>query len=341
MNATVTKYNLPPIPVCKIFTSEVTSEQEALVKCMSRKTLNDNDVIALKDAITFYKQLFPLLKAIDLSIISLEEAEDLKKYLGVVFNFNLMVSNDINFEFVFRISIIKDSFREKGKVRTPTYLKYPPLSLVKKVGVYNRANTNNKTVFYASFLEHVALRETKPQKGDKIILSVWKNITGKSFNSYPISNSAVANEGVQKATKAFQETKETIHPLMGEIMDLHFSFLASEFVKNSPIVNPKRLEYLYSAYFADRLLAPLKEGDPSPRYDFIIYPSVAWKHQHENIAMTDEALDTKMRIIHAVEYEVEDTFYDRELTLEEMPAKLRFIREAHWFEKDLIIWEDD
>jgi molecular chaperone DnaK (HSP70) len=37
-------------------------------------------------------------------------------------------------------------------------------------------------------------------------------------------------------------------------------------------------------------------------------------------------------------------FLDRlvqELEQEEAPAKLKFIREAKWFEKDLIIWEDE
>ena len=105
--------------------------------------------------------------------------------------------------------------------------------------------------------------------------------------------------------------------------------------------NANRLEYLYSAYFADRLLSPLREGDPTPNYDFIIYPSVAWEHKHENVAMTPDALENKMKLIHAIEYEVLDTEYDWTVDMDHMPVKMKLIREAKWFENDLIIWEDE
>jgi hypothetical protein len=339
----IQKFNLPPIPACKIYHANLQTnpEQDAILKCISHKALTAEDEMHLKEAIEFYKAVFPALQAIPLSEISLQDSEDLKKYLEAVFNFNLMVTNDIHFEVIFRVSVIKDSFLEKGKVRSPKYLRYPDLDIIKKAGIYNRANSFNATVFYASFHEHVALRETKPEKGQRIIISVWKNITGKPFNSYPITNASIQNEGVQKATKAFKETKAANHPLFAEIMDLILAFLASEFVKDVPINHPNRLEYFYSAFFADRLLSPLRADDPSPNYDFIIYPSVAWKHQHENVAMTKDSLDAKMKIIHAIEYEVGDTFYDKELGLDEAPAKLKFLREAKWFEKDLIIWEDE
>lgn len=306
MEQIIQKNNLPPIPNCKIYGADLKTnpEQDAITKCLNNESLSPNEENILKEAINFYKIVFPSLKAINLSKISYEEVEELKKYLNSVFNFNIMVFNDVHFEVVFRISIVKESFREKGKVRHPKYLRYPDLKIVKESKLYNRANTSDATVFYASFYENVALKETKPKKGDKIILSIWKNITGKPFNSYPITNSSINNDGIKKANNAFQKMKDSSHPLFAEIMDLNLAFLASEFVKSLPVVNPNRTEYLYSAYFSDKLLSPLREDDPVPNYDFIIYPSVAWNHQHENIAMTTNALDTKMKLVQATEYVV-------------------------------------
>ncbi|MBA3680491.1 MAG: hypothetical protein H0W73_04910 [Bacteroidetes bacterium] len=336
------KYNLPPVPACKIYHADMQTnpEQDVILKCINPEKITPEEEEVLKDAVTFYKEAFPALKAINLSVLSFEDAENLKKYLEAVFNFNLMVFNNIHFEVVFRISIVKDSFREKGKVRDPKFLRYPDLKIVQDSRLYNRANTCDTTVFYASFLENVALRETKPEKGQTIILSIWKNKTGKPFNSYPITNAKIKNEGIEKANKAFEETKTMNHPLFAEIMDLNLAFLASEFVKECPINNPNRLEYFYSAFFADRILSPLREDDPIADYDFIIYPSVAWKHREENIAMTTTALNNKMLLVQAKEFEVLETYYDQDLPTEVCPAKLRFIREANWFEKDLIIWDE-
>ena len=336
------KYGLPEVPPCKIYHSNMQTnpEQDAILKCLELKTLSTEEESNLKEAISFYKEVFPALQAIELSTLTYEEAEEIKQYLSKVINFNLMVFNDVNFEVIFRISIIKESFRIKGKVRDPKYLRYPDLNIIKESKVYNRANTCDTTVFYASFLENVALRETKPQKGQKIILSIWKNKTGKPFSSYPITNASVNNQWIQKSTKAFKETKEANHPLFAEIMDLNLSFLASEFIKDCRITNQYRLEYLYSAYFAERILSPLREDDPVADFDFIIYPSVAWKHREENIAMTTTAF-SRLELVLAKEYEVQETFYHLELPIETCPAKLKFIRAANWFEKDLIIWEDE
>lgn len=334
-------FDLPEIPTSKKYIDKMTPEQIAINKCISGDELTESDTATLKESIEFYKLVFPKLKEINLSIITEEQVSELKTYLKSVFNVMIIISNNINFEVLFRVSYVKDDFLEKGKVRKPSFLTYPPLNIVKKNGVYNRANSDEKTAFYASFYENVALRETKPQKGERIIISVWRNVSGKPFSSYPISNASVKNEGVEKATQALKETQKHNNPLFAEIMDLVIGFLATEFVKDCEIVNKKKFEYLYSSFFADQLLETREENELIPNTDFIIYPSVAWKHEHENVVVSSKAVDEKLKLVHLKEYLVEDTFYDKELTKEEMPAKLKFIREASWIEDDLIIWEDE
>ena len=334
-------FNLTDIPKSKRYVDDMTPEQHVIMKCINREKLTKEDESVLQESIDFYKNTFPKLKEVNLEVITKEEVLELKEYLDKIFNFNITISNDIHFEILFRVSFVRPEFTEKGKVRNPDFLKYPPIDVVKKKGVYNRANTDNKTVFYGSFYENVAIRETKPDVGDRIIISTWKNISGKPFNSYPITNSEIDNEGVQKSTQAFKETKEANNPLFGEIMDLTLAFLASEFVKDSEIKSEKRFEYLYSAYFADKILTPFIEGDPTPNLDFIIYPSVAWKHEHENVAITPNAVENKLKLIKLIEYDVVETYYDSILEKDEMPVKLKYIREADWIEKDLIIWEDE
>lgn len=334
-------FSLPEISNSKQYIGKMTPEQRAINKCITSELLTEFDVLTLKESIEFYKLVFPKLKEIDLSIITLEQVAVLKVYLNKVFNFILTISNDIDFRFLFRVSIIRENFLEKGKVRNSSFLGYPPLDIIKKNGVFNRANSNEKTAFYASFFENVALRETKPQKGERIIISRWENITGKPFSSYPISNSPIKNIGVQKATQAFNKTKKANNPLFAEIMDLVIGFLASEFVKDCEIRNPFKYEYLYSAFFADQILTPRNENETISDTDFIIYPSVAWKHKQDNVVIPPFIVNEKLKLVKAVEYIVEETFYEKELQKDEMQARLKFIRDSTWFEDDLIIWEDE
>lgn len=333
--------SLPTIPPTKRYVDKMTLEQKILAKCINHIDLNVNEEKALKECIQFYKTVFPLLKSIQLSNLQDEQVNTLKEYLNNVFSIEITVTNAIDFDLLFRVSIISDDFLEKDKVRNPGYLTYPPLELVKKKQQYNRANSYNKTVLYASFYEHVALRETKPKVGDRIIISKWKNISKKPFNSYAIAYSDVNNEGVSKATKSLHELKGKVHPLFEEIMKLILAFLASEFVKDTQFKNPKKYEYLYSAYFSDKILSLYSDETPEAKIDFLLYPSVAWKHVHDNVAIPPEIVNEKLKLFEAKEFIVKSTYYDKELNLNETPVELELLRESDWIETDLIIWNDD
>ena len=318
----IQKFNLPVIPACKIcFSDKNNPEIDAMFKCQNEESLTTKDEEALKEAIVFYRNLFSVLKAINLTTLMLDDAILLQKYLDQAIDFSLLVRNDATFNRIYRITLAENSFREKGKIRNTKYLKYPPVEVVKKAQRYNRSNTFNKTVFYAASNWHISLLEIKPQPGQKIIMSVWEPRTDELFNCYPISNTSINNDAVKEATEQFQLHKMTIHPLCAEILDMILAFLASEFVKDVKTINPNRLEYLYSAYFSDVILGPIISDDESAICDFIRYPSIAWNHKLDNIAMSPCCVDDKMIITHAVEYEVEETYYDMNLPLDECPAK--------------------
>ena len=327
--------------VFKIKNDEMTIEQIILFKLMFNERLSNIETQIFEDALIFYKKTLPQLKKINLSKISDKEVDKLKKYLDIIFNYGIYASNDLHFDFTFRVLIVKEEFTEKGKVRTPKFLTHPTLDLVKKWKVYNRANSFDSIVFYSSSYENVAIRETKPKKGDFIIISVWRNISGKPFNSYPISNSKVNNFGSVKAAKGLEKLTNTYHPLLKKFLNVHIDFLSSEYVKDIDIKSKNKYEYFFSAYFSDKILVPFEKKGDMNNFDCIIYPSIAWKHKHDNIAVAPQSVITKLKIVKATEYKVLETYYEKELRFDEMPVKLEFIRDTYEITDDLIIWEDE
>lgn len=340
MNYTTKKYNLPQIPLIKNYYSDTANpEHDALLKAMEPGAkLTDADENILKEAIDFYSLVFESLKAIPLSSLSLDEASDLIEYLKYVFTFSLPIGNDLHIERIHRVTVVEENFLEKGKIRHPKYLTYPPLKVIKRLNRYGRGNSIITTGLYAAFSENVAIRETKPIAGSKIVISQWVPVSNLPFNSYPITNSDVDNDEVRKATLAFKKKRSELHPSVAKIMDLHIGFLASEFVKDCPMTNPHRLEYFFSAYFAEQTLQKIPPEIGMPNFDLVIYPSVAFGHKEPNILMDPISVDTKLKVVYATEYLVEETYYYKD---DGVPTKLKFIRDATWFEKDQIIWEDD
>lgn len=335
------EFNFPAIPKSKIYGEQFTPEQEALMHYFDAGKLTSDDEKILQECLNFYADVFKYLKSLPLSSFNEEDAKIVWEYLKQAFNTKWVVQNDIDFKIIFRVTIVKDAFLEKDKIRDPKYLHNPPLEINIKNGVYNRGNSPNSTMFYASFYENVAIRETKPQKGDRIIITIWENRSGKPFVSFPISHASIENnEGVLKATNAFKKKMENHHPLFVEHFRIHLDFLASEFVKDKEVVSEKKYEYLFSAFFSEFTLSEKNPQDPSPDYDFIIYPSVAFKHQEDNICIKPDSIN-KLRPAYLREFYVEETYCDKPLTLEDAPVKLKLLRDATWIEPELIIWNDE
>lgn len=335
-------FDFPDIPQSKVFKDLLTSEQTALDNYIKNSKFTQDEEKTIQECIDFYKKAFDYLKSLPLTDFTADDAKKVWSYLDSVFNFKLLVDNEGNFEVAFRVTIVRESFREKGKVRHPKYLYNPPLSVNQERGIYNRCNSPNSTAFYAAFHENVALRETKPQKGDTIIMTTWKNVNGSPFVTYPISHALIANNtGNDKATKAFEKTMENHHPLFREHFKTILAFISSEIVKDKEVVSEKKYEYLFSAYFSEHILKENNPKDPTPNFDFIVYPSVAYKHLEDNIVVPERTLH-RLKPIYLQEFEVLETYYDKPLSLTDVPADLKLIREAStWITKDLIIWDDE
>lgn len=334
-------FNFPDIPKSKVFNDDLTLEQKALDNYIKNNKFEDKEKIIIQECIAFYKKAFFYLKSLPLSDFNVKEAKDVWNYLKNVFNFKIVIENDNNFNEAYRVTIVREKYLEKGKVRNPKYLYNPSLKINQERGIYNRCNSPNSTAFYASFHKNVALRETKPKKGDIIIISTWKNQSGCSFTSYPISNALITNNiGNSKATEAFEQMMRKHHPLFREHFEIILKFISSEFVKDDEVISEKKYEYLYSAFFSEHILKENNPKDSTPSFDFIVYPSVAYKHFEDNICIPERTLH-RLKPIYLQEFEVIETYYDKPLSLVDPPADLRLIREATWITDDIIIWEDE
>ena len=346
IEAAIQEFGLPEIPPCKKYINDFfTLEILAITKCKDGHTLNASEISVLKEAIEYYKQLFPILKQINLTTIDLERAQLLMKYLHHVFNILLIQQKDYQFHFLYRVTIVKDEDRKAGKIREPDKLSYPPLKIIQEKQFFNRCSTSNSTLFYASFYKNVALMEMEPEKGKKIIISKWQNpFPEKKYTFFEIPNADVNNLKVIEAKESYKKHLEGKDPLYQELLNLTTTFIASEFTKEISTKkerNPNRLEYIYSAFISDRLLKPPPQNNEITSNDLILYPSVEWKHKQENVAV-DPKVHKLFKLVSAVEYEVGDTYYDKnELGLKEMPADLKEIRRSWGITNNDIIWDDD
>ena len=61
---------LPEIPKVKSYIDDMTQEQKVLAKCVKNSELTEGEESTLIECIEFYKLVFPILKSIDLSLVS-------------------------------------------------------------------------------------------------------------------------------------------------------------------------------------------------------------------------------------------------------------------------------
>ncbi len=340
-------FDFPKLPPAKVYGEKATPEQDVMMRLLQGQKLTAGDEDVLKEAIEFYKEAFKFLKSVDLTRITDKDVEQLSPFLKSTFNMILTIQNKINFYNIFRVSFVRDQFLEKGKVRDLKFIMHPPLDIIQKGGVYGRANSPNSTIFYCSFHPGVAVFETKPEVGQRIIIAHWHNENAKDFTSYPITNNrTIDNESLKSATKAFDERMKYNHPLFAKILDLYLEFLSSEFVKDVKVINPKKYEYLFSSYFADMVLGngfdPYDHPtEPIKHYDCIIYPSIAVKHKAENLGIVPASV-SKLKPYHLEESIVVKTIYDDpDLSEDKLPITRRVLRTASKFDGNKIIWDDD
>jgi len=337
----------PKTPPSKLYDGFATPEALVVMKLVKQQTITQMEEAILEQSITFYRELYEFLKRIDLSSLTDDEAEELMVYtinnVGMVAN----PTNAIYFTDLFRVSVVKPDFLENGKVRDLKYLTHPSKEVVSNNGFFGRANTTIKTAFYCSFLPGVAIMETRPKEGDRIILARWYNDGAKPFISAPVvSDKDYGNDNLIAAKKSFEDLKARNHPFFREILDLYFNFFSAEILKKVEIKSEKRYEYLFSALFADQVLDnDHKHWDATAAtnkdVDCLIYPSVAFNHKEENLAITPNSV-SKLRPLELTDGIVVRTMYDKTtLNDGELPIVFGRMRIANRFNGNRIIWDDD
>lgn len=333
---------LPAVPWFKKFTAPATKEQTILRLLATSQTADEEAEIVIRDSIAFNKTCFELFDRIDLVMLTDDQERIVKNYLRAIFTMMPYLHNDIYPEKIFRVTVLKDEFLENGKLRDPAFLSYPPLNLVRERGIYNRANSPNRTVFYGSIWENVALLEMKPPTGSRIVVSTWEYNTTEPMYAFPISlASGINNELADKASQAFEAFCENSHPLFAEWMEGILRFIANQFISDSLPVNPKRYDYLFSAFFSDKILTPFPPEVNMQSLDCILYPSVACEHKADNLAIRPEVFDRRFRLASVKESTVYETWYHQKMALHNFPCRLQPTRQAVSLENGKIRWNDD
>jgi hypothetical protein len=311
--------DLPTIPEHKLWkgNGEMTVEQIISLKLLSKQMITSQEESIFKSFATFYSELNEKLKTLDYSSFSDTDFENFKNYIFYAFNYNALITNNLTILQTSRLVVNEWVTNHNQSIININYLKYPSLEIVKKANKFNRANTPNTNVFYSAENIDTALKETKPPLNKLVTVGVWKpKVSNKQFISYPISHSDVAeqiNEGVAKATKAFEDHGNFNSSLFLNYMRYYFQLLGREFTKKVS----HHFEYYISSLFSERILKDRQEQNDGSHfhYDCIIYPSVGNGFETSNVAIRPQVLDNDFYLEKVVEFEIEQAFYDKPYVL--------------------------
>jgi hypothetical protein len=325
--------DLPEIPLHKQWRldSRSTLEQDISYKLMNRHSITPEEEAIFIELLNFYDELDKKLAVLDYESFSVEDFEKFKNYIFFAFNYLILITNGLTVFHTVRL-VVNEVVQGKDEPITETrFLKYPPLAVVKKGQKYNRASTFNTTVFYSTENVDTALKEIRPPLNKLVTVGVWRpKDANKALVSFPISHSDAAikvNEGVQKATAAFNDSGKYNSPLFMEFMSRFLKVLGREFSK----VVVHHYGYLISALLSERIFDREPEDNRDFQYDCIVYPSVGNDYLVNNIAVKASTIDKDFRLVGVVEFRIEEAYYDRPYTLND-PFKITLakVKEMRW-----------
>lgn len=335
--------DLPPIPEAKKWTgSNWTPEQDITRRMIQKEDVSDDDLKTLSCAIDFYGHLIPKIRDVKVGELSEKDFEDFVGYFQYAFNHILMVRNDLHVTGFFRLVQNSAVPNAKGKIRYQKYLSYPPLDLVKKSKRYNRANTPDFNLFYATDSFDSALLELKPDVGDIVTVGTWVPKQGKTIlTSYPVTHNpltAQVNPEAKKGYLAFQEIKQYNHPTLMKFMETIFGFVSEEFAK--PVKD--HWEYFLSAKFSERILK-INNAESEWNYECMVYPSVGNKYSVNNIALRPEIIDAKFNLARASQFRITKTMYES-VAPRNHPEEITVVNyddflQTDWIDDGYIVWD--
>lgn len=307
--------DLPIIPQLKRWKagSHMTDEQIVSFKLLQNQPITPEEEQSFSGLAEFYVELADKLKTLDYTSFSTDELEGFKNYIFYAFNYRIIASNGITIFSTYRLVVNEKVLGKNERIINSKFLSYPEIEIVKKINRYNRANTTNSTLFYTCQNIDTALNEIRPPKDKLVTVGVWVPTGRKKFNGYAISNSDVAakfNEGLAKATKAFEDTKNFNHELLFKFAKNYLDVVGYEFTKR---VN-HHYEYIISALFAESTLGT-GSADKDKKFDCLIYPSVGNGYKTDNVAILPEIVDKEFRLEKAIEFEIEEQYYDKDYNI--------------------------
>ena len=200
-----------------------------------------------------------------------------------------------------RITINKNLFDGQNKrIEEVKFLRYPPADRVSKHG---RANLIGQSVFYSTSNLITAMKEMKPNVGDLITTSIWRQKEdGYFLNISPIFkktslNGRVHNKLSLQFQMAYEKSLKQHSKEIAEQIDELLQFIADCFAKNVAYGND--FDYALSAFYANKILNEFENGT----IDALVYPSVADKLDFSNVAIKPNVLDEHFEL-----YQVNEGF---------------------------------
>jgi len=235
-----------------------------------------------------------------------------------------------SFPEITRLTINRKVIKKNERLLKIENIKYPPSNLVERFG---RCNQPKQSILYAGFIKPTILNELKPEIGDLITTSVWKEKKDCEmffcpiFLNQPIDGTLnprtfEMNQGFERTIKHLAENEKILIRYISQ-------FVADEFSKE--INSNNDYEYFLSAYFSNIILHEINNG----KVDAIYYPSVQEKLSFENIAIKPNVFEENYELIEVsdavVAYKTPGKFQYR---LEGIGSTKNFD-----FGNDNIVWE--
>ncbi|RYY49949.1 MAG: hypothetical protein EOO06_05445 [Chitinophagaceae bacterium] len=317
--------DFPKIPTFKQWVNgnNLTREQEVTFKLLQKQKITQAEEDELKATKSFYAELATKLKNFDFTSLTDADRINFINYIRYAFNYNISATNNITLFTAYRTIINENVIGKNERITNSSFLKYPPIDIVKKIGKYNRANSINTNVFYCSENIDTTLKEIKPISNKLVTVGVWEPVNDNRFLVSAISHSDVAdkiNKGVMSAKKAFDELRDYNHELFIEYVQHFQAMLGYEFTK--PIKDHN--EYLVSAFLSEEMLRDdHKKGDS--KIVGLVYPSVGNGYTTDNFAFLPEIVDSRLRLRKVLEFEIEEPFYDKDYVHDD-PEKITLAR---------------
>ena len=253
---------------------------------MAAQDLSENDI-------NNFKSLLDLLKRFALDGVPSSIEKEMIQMLDQSLPFFSHLILTDSFPELHRLTINRNVIGSNKRIRNIDYLKYPPYE---KVSKYGRCNLRQQSILYASVLPMTALKELKPKRGDMITQSVWRvkgNQTIKYcpiFKNQPLDGKTVNPRTLNIGNLYRHAIKDYPENLRLQI-DALVQFIADAFTKEVNTDND--LDYIFSAYFANKMLYDFEEGT----IEGIYYPSVKERLSFENVAVKPEVFDRKYELV--------------------------------------------